>query len=174
MCAWFAAEDLDKFLLAPIDNRGRSWWQSLLGVSAAEDSRLKGHLSPSTAFPWLQAGSKCGHEQVVQLCIEYINSQPLPVKMQLLKSFDEAHADRLLAARHQKLSTAYRQVNLLSKDLSTASSKLDKVSNLLGARTVASCTCSRATCQKTWLGQVIENAYCPSCQCKMSSLPVFL
>jgi hypothetical protein len=75
-----AAAELDKFLLGVPGAPTKSWWKPLLGVKTppAADSRLKSHLSPSTAIPWLQTGSRCGHEQLVQLCIDYILTQPIP------------------------------------------------------------------------------------------------
>lgn len=163
-----ATAELEKYLLEPRGNHSRSWWQSLLGVSetAAADSRLKAYLSPSRVIPWLQAGSTCGHEQLVQLCIEYMVGEALLVDMQLLRSLDPAHAEQLLTRMRHKLSTAYRQINRLTDDLSTASSKVDKVAKHLGAHTVTAYTCKKLGCKKTWLAQHPAGpagANCPAC-----------
>lgn len=78
--------------------------------ASAADSRLKSHLSPSTANSWLTTFSKCGLEQQAQLCIEYIIKQDLQVDIDLLRSLQTTHAAQLLEAREKERCVAKRKV----------------------------------------------------------------
>lgn len=63
-------------------------------------SRLAWHLSQETVVGWLSAVSRCGLQQAVKLCIDFIVGQRLPVNFDTLCSLHRADADQLLTAVH--------------------------------------------------------------------------
>jgi hypothetical protein len=68
---------------------------SLLSSDAASagSSRLQSHLSPATVGDWLATASRCDLNKLVQICINYIVDQSLPVDMDLLTSLQPSHAN---------------------------------------------------------------------------------
>jgi hypothetical protein len=55
----------------------------------------------------LITASKCALPKLVQLCIDYIVSQTLPVQMGLLTCLDPSHAGELLVAMHKENEEAF-------------------------------------------------------------------
>lgn len=136
---WLSAAEVGRFLLSKDPH--------------ATDNMLKSHLSPSTVSTWLAAASKCGLEQHVQLCFDYIVSTCLPVDMELLTSLTAAHANQLLKDMQSKSSQA-------SSGLDYANSKMAKLEAHLGTGRWYSYDCS--CCNIKWIANVLQR----QCQCR--------
>jgi hypothetical protein len=147
----------------------------------APQTRLWGHLttaacasinpsSTSTVNSWLVTASKCALGNLVQLCIDYITSQNLPVHMDLLTSLEPSHAGQLLEAMHRKLVDVNINLTTANGRLSTANSKIDRVIQHLGSRSPNAYTC--INCGSEWLGK----NKCVTCCGKRftKSIPLFL
>jgi hypothetical protein len=147
----------------------------------AAQTRLWGHLttaacasttpsSTSAVNSWLVTASKCALGKLVQLCIDYITSQNLPVHMDVLTSLEPSHAGQLLAAMHRKLVDVNSNLTAANGRLSTANSKFDRVIQNLESCSPDAYTCSH--CGSEWLGKTKRVTCCGKRSTK--SVPLYL
>jgi hypothetical protein len=116
------------------------------------DSRLKDSLTPATALTWLSVFSKCGLEQQVELCIDFILKQHSPVDIDMT-DLQPAHANKLLAAMQRKLSTANTEISQALSRINNAKDQRDKVVQSIGASSFYVNTCS--SCNRRWISNDI-------------------
>ena len=95
----------------------------------AADSRLKDSFTPATVSTWLTVFSKCGLEQHVQLCIDYIVSQETNVDIDMAY-LQPTHANMLFAAIQRKLSKTYRDLRHANGRIDKGNSQRDKLVQL--------------------------------------------
>lgn len=129
----------------------------------AADSRLKDSFTPATVSTWLTVFSKCGLEQLVQLCIDYIVSQETNVDIDMA-NLQPTHANMLFAATQRKLISCVLLMSKTNSELRHANLVLSQHLPRLrssGALTAYSCS----ACNRKWISR---NSYTVCCD-KMTS-----
>lgn len=85
-------------------------------------SRLARHLSRETVVGWLSAVSRCGLQQAVKVCIDFIVAQQLPVNFDTLCSLHRSDADQLLTAVHTAGENEKKRIDTHTKGLVSVAS----------------------------------------------------
>jgi hypothetical protein len=118
-----------------------------------EFSRLAQHLTQETVVGWLKAASRCGLQQAVQLCIDFVVAKQVSIRVKDLSGLATADADQLLFAMHKK-STASRL------KIASCNEMLAKVPQV--KENIAMYRCSHG---HTWaaLGSVSSSERCSRC-----------
>lgn len=129
-------------------------------ASAADSSRLAQHLTPETVMDWLTAASRCGLQQQVKLCIDYVVNKHLPVDINVLMALDKSIANRLLRAKQDKYSN-YESLAAASERARMAHGKINAAYAQLNSSLYRH-NCPK--CSSSWVRNCgASSMHCPSC-----------
>ena len=90
------------------------------------DSRLMHSLTPATVSAWLPVFSKCGLEQQVKTCIDYILDEHSPVDIDMT-NLQPSHANMLLTALQRKLSKSNSEIAQAKNRIEKGNSQRDYI-----------------------------------------------